>query len=101
MPEVQVGLGAVVCHEDFAVLVGRHGSRVHVEVGVQLQDREGDTAALQDAANGGDGYPFAHGADHTAGYEDELCHGSVIHLGGLSDDGANERGTSERGVLVG
>ena len=34
--EVEVGLGAVVGDEDLAVLEGRHGAGVDVEVGVEL-----------------------------------------------------------------
>ena len=36
--EVQVRLGAVVGDEDLAVLVRRHGPRVHVDVRVELED---------------------------------------------------------------
>ncbi|MBA7658470.1 hypothetical protein ES703_66425 [subsurface metagenome] len=35
--QVQVSLGAVVQDENLSVLVGIHGARVHVQVGVQLQ----------------------------------------------------------------
>ena len=34
--EVEIGLGAVVGDEHFAVLEGAHRARVHVEVGVHL-----------------------------------------------------------------
>ena len=37
--QVEVGLGAVVGDEHLAVLVGRHGAGVDVEVGVELLDR--------------------------------------------------------------
>ena len=38
--QVQVGLGAVVGDEDFAVLVGRHGARIDVDVRVELEHRD-------------------------------------------------------------
>ena len=50
--QVEVGLGAVVGDEDLAVLVGRHGARVDVEVGVELLDGDGEAAALEDAPDG-------------------------------------------------
>jgi hypothetical protein len=37
VPEVQVGLGAIVCYEYFTVLVGAHRSRIDVEIGSNLQ----------------------------------------------------------------
>jgi hypothetical protein len=36
--EVEVGLGAVDGDEDLTVLVGRHGTGVDVEVGIELLD---------------------------------------------------------------
>ncbi len=53
VPEVQVSLGPVVRDEDLAVLVGRHGPRVHVDVGVQLEDGDGKAATLQQPADAG------------------------------------------------
>ncbi|MDT4889364.1 hypothetical protein FQZ97_1260510 [compost metagenome] len=43
--QVQVGFGAVVGDEDLAVLEGRHGARVHVDVRVELD--EGDFEAAR------------------------------------------------------
>ena len=34
--EVEVGLGAVVGDEHLAVLIGAHGPRVDIEVGIEL-----------------------------------------------------------------
>jgi len=42
--EVQVRLGAVLRHEDLAVLVRRHRARVHVEVGVCLDVDDAEAA---------------------------------------------------------
>jgi hypothetical protein len=43
--EVEVGLGAVVGDEDLAVLEGRHGAGVDVEVGVELHQVDAEAAA--------------------------------------------------------
>ena len=45
--EVEVGLGAVVGDEDFAVLERTHRSGVDVEVGVELLERHAEAATFQ------------------------------------------------------
>ena len=53
MPQVKVGLSAVIGDEYLAVLVGRHGARINIEVGVQLLHGDRDAAAFQDPADRG------------------------------------------------
>ena len=36
MAQVEVGLGAIVGDKDFAMLKGRHGARIDVQIGVKL-----------------------------------------------------------------
>ena len=48
--EIEIGLGAVVGHEDFAVLVRTHRTRVDVEVRVELAQADPIAAALQQGA---------------------------------------------------
>ncbi len=36
MAEIEIGLGAVIRHEDFAVLIRRHRAWIEVEIGVEL-----------------------------------------------------------------
>ena len=38
--QVQVGLSPIVSHEDLSMLVGGHGSRIHVDIRIQLQHRD-------------------------------------------------------------
>ena len=45
--QVEVALSAVVQDEDLAVLEGRHGPGVHVQVRVDLNRRRPQTAGLQ------------------------------------------------------
>jgi hypothetical protein len=47
MPQVQVGFGAIVGDEDLPMLERRHGSRVNVNVGVQLLQRNPQTTRFQ------------------------------------------------------
>ena len=50
MAEVEVGLGAVVGDEHLAVLVGRHGAGVDVEIGVELAQADLVATRLQQRA---------------------------------------------------
>ena len=50
--QVEVGLGAVVGDKDLAVLEGRHGAGIDVEVGVELHQVDAQAAALKQAADG-------------------------------------------------
>ena len=47
MAEIEIGLGAVVGHEHFAVLVRRHRSGIEVEIGVELAEADLVAARLQ------------------------------------------------------
>jgi len=53
MAQVQVGLGAVVGHEDLTMLEGRHGARIHVDVRVELDEGDFETARFEDRGKGG------------------------------------------------
>ena len=57
--EVEVGLGAVVGDEHFAVLIGRHRARVDVDVRVELENAHGDAARLEQPPDRRDGDPLA------------------------------------------
>src|SRR5439155_21375927 len=61
--------GAVVGDEDLAVLIRRHGARIHVEIRVQLLERDGEAATLEDIADRGGRDPLAKRRHHTAGHE--------------------------------
>ena len=74
--QVEVRLGAVVGDEDLAVLVGRHRPRVDVDVGVELEDRDVETAGLEQPADAGGGDAFAERGGHASGHKDILRHGS-------------------------
>ena len=48
--EVEIGLSAVVGDEDFAMLIGRHRSRIDVEIGIELAQTDLVAARLQQRA---------------------------------------------------
>ena len=72
--QVQVRLGAVLGHIDLAVLIGAHGSRVHIDVGVQLLSGHLQPPALEETAQRGRGDSLAQTGHHAAGHENVLCH---------------------------
>ena len=57
--DVEVGLGAVVGHEDLAVLEGVHRAGVDVEVGVELLHRHPQPARPEQVSEGGGREPLA------------------------------------------
>ena len=71
--DVEVGLRAVVGDEDLAVLERVHGSRIDVQVRVELLHGDPETARLEQAAEAGGREPLAERRDDPAGHEDVLC----------------------------
>jgi hypothetical protein len=76
MAEVEVGLGAVVGDVDLAVLVGRHGAGIDVEIGVELLQPHRIAARLQQRAERRGCQTLAQGGDHAAGNENVPRHGT-------------------------
>ncbi len=67
--EVQVGFGAVIRDEDFAVLIRRHCAGVNIDVGVELHDGDRYPTALEQTPHRGDGNALSDGRGHTASDE--------------------------------
>ena len=72
--EVEVGLGAIIGDEHFAVLGRAHGARVDVDVGIELEQGDFEAAALEDRGEGGGRDPFAQGRHDAASDEYEFGH---------------------------
>ena len=72
MPDVEVGLGAVLGDEDLTVLERAHGARVHVEVGIQLLHHDVQTARRKEIPEARSRKTLAERGDHTSGDEDVL-----------------------------
>src|SRR5262249_33511766 len=75
MAEVEVGLGTVVGNEHLAVLIGTHGPRIDIEVGVELAQAHAVAARLEQRSESGRCQPLAERGDHAAGNEDVPRHG--------------------------
>ena len=74
VPEVEVGLAAVVGDEHLAVLERVHRARVDVDVRVELLQRHPQAAQLEQPAERRGREALAEGAGHPTGHEDVLRH---------------------------
>ncbi len=70
--EVEVRLGAVVRDVDLAVLKRRHRAGIHVEVRVELLQRDLESPRLEERAHRGRRDALAEAGNHAAGDEDVL-----------------------------
>ena len=50
MTEIEVRLGAILRHEDFAVLERRHRAWIHVQIRIELHHRDAKTARNEQSA---------------------------------------------------
>ena len=75
MAEVQVGLGAVIEHVDFAVLVGAHGAGIDVDVRIQLLHSHAEATLFKQHSERGGRQAFAERANDAAGHKDMFGHG--------------------------
>ena len=75
MAQIQVRLRAVVRHEHFAVLVRAHGSRINIDIGIELLHRNLIAPALQQTPQGSCRNAFPQRGYHAACNENILgCH---------------------------
>ncbi len=72
MAEVEVGLCAVIEHINLAVLIRRHRARIHIQIRVELLQRDLEAAIFEQRAERGRGQTFAERTHHAAGYEYEF-----------------------------
>ncbi len=74
MTKVQIGLGAVFGDEHLTVLDRAHRARIHIQVGIQLEDRDVVPAGFQQSPQACGHDPLADAGDDTTGDEDEFGH---------------------------
>ena len=53
VPQIQIGLRTIIQDVDFAMLVGAHGSRIDVDIRIQLLHSDGESAPFQQHTDGG------------------------------------------------
>ena len=74
VPQVEVGLGAVVGDKHLAVLERAHGAWVHVQIGIELLDRHPEPPALEEATQGGGSDALPERGHNSTGDENVLSH---------------------------
>jgi len=74
--EVEIGLGTVVGHKHFAVLVRRHRSGVEIEIGIEFAKPNLVAARLQQGSERRRGQTLSERRNHAAGDEDIPRHGT-------------------------
>lgn len=79
--EVEVGLAAIVEDVCLAVLEGAHGPGVDVQVRIDLDGGDAESATLEHPAHGGDGHALAEAGDDPAGDDDVLHFGLIFFVG--------------------
>ena len=67
--QVEVRFSAVVGDEDFPVLERAHGTRIHVQIGIEFLTGYFQSAAFQKTTNGGRGNAFTERRYHPASHE--------------------------------
>src|SRR5581483_9912302 len=77
--EVEIGLGAIVGDKDLAVLERAHRPRIHVDVGVHLEQGDPQPASLEQRAERGRRQSLAQRGNHAAAYEDEFGLAGALH----------------------
>ncbi len=76
MAEIKIGLGAVIRHEHFAMLVGRHRAGIEIEIGIELAQPNLVATRLQQRAKCRRSQTFSERGDHAAGDEYVPRHGA-------------------------
>jgi hypothetical protein len=88
MPEIEVGLPAVVGDEHLSMLEGVHRPGVDVDVRVELLDDDPQPSRLEQPPERGGGDALAEAGHHTTGHEhvfggaSAACPGPVVGIGG-------------------
>jgi len=77
MAEIEIGLGAVIRHEHFAVLIRRHRPGIEIEIGVELAKPDLVAASLQQGAKRRRSQTLSERGNHAAGDEDVPRHGTL------------------------
>ena len=74
--QVQIGLRTIIQDVDFAVLVGAHCARIHIDVGIQLLHPYREPTPLKQHSKRSGRQAFSKRANNAAGYKDVFRHGA-------------------------
>ncbi len=51
MAEIEVGFCPIVCYENLSVLIGRHGSWIDVDVGIELHQGDREASGFENGTD--------------------------------------------------
>jgi hypothetical protein len=87
MAEIEIGFGAVIGHKDLAVLKGAHGSRVDIDVRIELLIRDAKSAGFEKGGDGGGSEAFSQRGQYASRneYEFGLLHDNSSRFGFLEN----------------
>ena len=74
MSQIKVRFGSVLRYIDLSVLIGAHGSRIHIDVRVQLLCGNFQAARLQQPSQRSRCDPFSQTRYDASGHKNVLCH---------------------------
>ena len=74
VPKIQIGFGAVLGHIHLPMLIRAHGSRIDIDVGVELLRRHLQPSRLEKPAERCGGDALSKPGYHAARYKYEFCH---------------------------
>ena len=72
MSKVKVGLCTVIGDVHLTVLIRRHGARIHVEIRIEFDDGDAQSARFEEETNGGGGDSLTERGGDAAGDEHKL-----------------------------
>jgi hypothetical protein len=75
--EIEIGLGAVIGHEHFAVLIRRHRSGIEIEIGIEFAETDLVPASLQQGTKCRRSQTLSERRNHAAGDEYVPRHGTL------------------------
>src|ERR1700680_2781046 len=83
--KIEIRFRAVVGDEYFAMLERAHGAGIDIEIRIEFLQRDAQSAALQQTANGSGGDPFPQGRNHAP------CHENVLGRWHYSPDSISKK----------
>ena len=97
VPQVEIGFGAVVGDEYFAVLERRHGPGIDVEIRIELLQRDLQAPALHQAADRRRCQSLTKRRHHATGHKDVLCRHAILCCWDLCSRGDGSAGSRKIG----
>ena len=74
MSEIKIGFRAVVGDEDLSVLIGAHGSRIDVQIGIEFLHCDTVAAFFEQQREACSGDSFSEAGNHASGHENMFGH---------------------------